>query len=313
MSLGLIGLLIAAAILGLALVLPAIFLYRKHKTDQDSGRPWKAAIKLSLCVLVALLLDERVVRLIPLPQPLTVLYNVDYAFKWELMALVAAGVLSSQFFEEEIKHHEKFKQESFAKLMHLYKRMTGCFLMAIGMLFIYPFLDLLPPPYEAHLHVFKYVTFGLHFLFAWLLAICFLQTDRAIFEGVKPEKDPRSELSNTAELTYWLADWPVVISLTLLGIFCGIHWFEHQYLGHLPWVLRNLHHAPKQPDSIDMWHSEEYFMSGAIAFQYLLSTIMWIIMTWGFFNLLDTKRRPLEVRLTEPEGNDIKAKPEGLE
>jgi hypothetical protein len=121
--------------------------------------------------------------------------------------------------------------------------------------------------------------FFAHFLCVWVVSICFLAADRATWTGVKAEHDTKFDVRNASMLNYFLADWPTFIGFSLMGLFCLVHFVEHTFFPR--WWLRHMYKFGLNPHGVDMWMSQGYFMGGAIAFQFLASTTIYLIVAWG--------------------------------
>jgi hypothetical protein len=262
-------------------------LYRWLTAKEFPKKPVRQALILGTCVLTAVLADERLLRISPVPPGCDALYKMNYAVKWEVLALIATAIISKLYLEAELEGQGKVEARYVTKAVTLINYALPCLVIAsvllIGMLW-------------ADSRTWRLIFFGLHFVLVWAVSLLFLKADKAIWTGVIPKEDPKHDLKDITRLTYCLADWPVFLSLTLLGIFVVLHWSEHSLFhrleqGPMPFLRILLHHSPKETDPVNMWVSEEYFMSGAIAFQYLMSTTIYVILALGLVGIHGPKRQ----------------------
>lgn len=278
-----------AAVLGMIVLvlLGVLLLYRWLNAKELQEKAIKQALWLGAFVLIAVVADERVVRLLPLPSFCSAIYTMNYAVKWEIMALFATAMISKFYIDSELEGQGKVRPKYLAKAVKLLNWAWPMLLAAGGLL-----VGMLWAPNS----IWREALFGIHFFFAWAVTILFLKADKAIWEGVIPDKDPKNNLKDITRLTYLLADWPVCLSLTLLGGFVALHWSEHTLFhrleyGSMPMLRSLLHHSPKEIDPVNMWVSEEYFMSGAIAFQFFITTTLYVILALGLAGIHGPERK----------------------
>jgi len=97
---------------------------------------------------------------------------------------------------------------------------------------------------------------SLHFLFVFLLSLAFLASDGSTWHGV----DTKSPWREQAKMFCLFSDAPIVGAFFCLGIF----------------YLISLLSEPSDPlDTIS------YFIAGAIAFQWLASNFIFVVISWG--------------------------------
>lgn len=262
------------AVIVLLIAALVFMLYRWLTAKKLPEEPVKQALVLGACVLAAVFMDERLLRIPPVPAGWDPVYTMSYAVKWELLALIATGIISKLYLNAELEGQGKITPQYLTKAVKLINWALPCLLLASALL-----VGMLWAPSETSRLTF----FGLHFIVVWIVSILFLRADNAIWKGVILEKDPENDLKDVTRLTYCLADWPVFLSLTLLGIFIISHWSEHALFhwlehGQIPSLRHLLHPSPRDVNPVDMWISEEYFVSGAIAFQYLMSTTIYVVL-----------------------------------
>jgi len=270
------------------LIVGLIYLLQRWLTAKKlPKKPVRQALVLGACVLTAVLVDERMVRIFPVPLGCEAIYKMNYAVKWEILALIATGIISKLYLDAELEGQGTVEAKYVTKAVKLVNWALPSLLVAsillIGML------------WTSSLG-WRYTFFGAHFILVWAVSLCFLKADKAIWMGVIPAKDPKNQLKDITRLTYCLADWPVFLSLTLLAVFIALHWSEHRAFhwleyGRMPSLRTLLHHAPPETDPVNMWISEEYFMSGAIAFQYLMSTSLYVILALGLVGIHGPQRQ----------------------
>ncbi len=275
------------AIFALFIAFLVFLLYRWLTAKKFPPKPVRQALVLGACVLIALLADERLLRICPVPPGCDALYRMNYAVKWEVLALIATAIISNLYLNAELEGQGKVSAQYVTKAVKLINYAWPCLLLASGLL-----IGML----WASSTTLRLTLFGLHFALVWAVSLFFLRADQAIWKGVIPAQDPKNNLKDITRLTYCLADWPVFLSLTLLGIFIVLHWSEHSVFhwlehGRMPFLQALLHHSPKEIDPVNMWVSEEYFMSGAIAFQYLMSTTVYVILALGWVHMHGPERQ----------------------
>jgi hypothetical protein len=247
-------------------------LYKRVATKFPK-KPVNQAFALGCCVLAALFIDERVFRLFWVPSGCEGVYTLNFAVKWEIAALLATGIITVQYWSAELRMMGKIQSD-------LHRRAITAILFAIlSLVFaVYALLQML----SASTREQFLTSFAWHFLCLFIMSCCFLRADYLICKGVIVDKDPNNDLKNVSHLSVYLVDLPVSVSLLLLGLFCGVHLAEHSWFHFLHPFL---HDAPKPVERINLWTAEEYFMSGAIAFQYLLSTTIYLILALGLVQI----------------------------
>jgi hypothetical protein len=273
---------------GIALVvfLALYFLARwKYK-----GKPVTQAAILIFCIAVAMFIDERLIGFARLPGFCAAIYGVSYSLKWEGLALFAAAGISWLYWKAELRDKDKFTANS------LFTAATSILVAVIFILFA---IGLLVGSLWATSESWELGLFFAHVVCVWIVSICFLKADRATWIGVKSEHDKNHDLRNVSMLTYFLADWPAFAGLSLMGLFCLVHFVEHTFFPH--WWRHSMYRISARPDQIDMWISQEYFMGGAIAFQYLASTTVYLIVAWGAIKIQGIAPVPITVELRPDE------------
>jgi hypothetical protein len=262
--------------LGLALLLD-VWLYLKITNRYPKKRkPISQAFVLGSCVLAAMLLDEECLRFFSIPSDWEGVYRMSFAIKWEFAALFATLVITILYWVEERQKIRKVDDGNFWSAASF---SVGAMFSLFGA-FYFMFKMLFAPSRDALLYYF-----GAHFFCLILLSLCFLAADYFIWTGVVADQDPTNHLKNLSHLSVYLVDLPVFLSFLLLGLYCVIHKGQHSYFHFLHRYLS----APVKPiEAVNLWTAEEYFMSGAIAFQYLLSTAIYLILAFELFDIKPT-------------------------
>lgn len=275
---------------GAALAVVALYKRVAKKYPKEKRKSLRQAFVLGSCVLAALLFDEEVVRFFWLPSGWEGLYTVSYAVKWEIAALLATFVITLQYWWDE---YDKISQVKKTQFRFAGAASVGAILCLVAAVYFLVRM-LFAQSREALLG-----NFWGHFAFLALLSFFFLTADYNICAGVIADQDPQNDLKNLSHLSVYLVDLPVFLSFLLLGIFCGIHWAQHSLFHFLHPFL---HDAPRSLERVNLWTSEEYFMSGAIAFQYLLSTAIYLILALGLVKIETTTadKKTQETRIELP-------------
>jgi hypothetical protein len=284
---------IALCILGIG-VLSFFWLYQrmveKYNKDDEKRKVISQTFVLGSCILAALFLDEKLIRLLWLSSGFEGLYRMTFAVKWEIAAILATGIITVQYWLDYRRKMDKIEGP------WLWSALTasGAAILFLGLSIDFLYQMLLADSSTSLLHDFSW-----HFFFLFLMSCCFLTADYLIWRGVILPKDPKYVLKNLSHLSIWLLDFPTAFAFLLLGLFCGIHLAEHSYFH---FVHGYLWPAPPPIDHVNLWTSEEYFMSGAIAFQYLLSTTIYLILAFGRVKIemgkIETQHK--EVRIESP-------------
>lgn len=260
----------------LALVLD-VLLYRKiAKKYPKKRKPISQAFVLGSFVLAAMVIDEECLRFFGIPSDWTGVYTMSFAVKWEIAALLATLVISILYWFEERKRIRKVEDG------HLFAAITSSALAIFCLFFAFYFMYkmLFASTKSELVHDFVY-----HCVSLLLLLSGFLVADCFIWTGVVKTEDPHNHLKNLSHLSVFLVDIPVVASFLILALFCVIHKCEHSYFHYFHQFLA----PPARPvEPINLWTAEEYFISGAIAFQYLLSTAIYLVLAFELFEIKPT-------------------------
>jgi hypothetical protein len=222
--------------------------------------------------------DENATRFLPVPMGWEGLYRVNYAIKWEVAALLATLIITVQYWMDEGKKMRDTIVEP--RLLHHAITATAIAVVCLVCAIYFLVHMLFAESRNALVRNFSW-----HFILVCVLSFCFLVADYKISEGVRPGQDPNNDLRNLSHVSVYLVDLPICASFGLLGVFCLVHWAEHSWFHFLrPY----LHASPKPLEPVNLWTSEEYFMSGAIAFQYLLSTTVFVFLALGLVRIKGT-------------------------
>lgn len=267
---------VAYLTVALALVLD-VLLYRKIvKKYPKKRKPISQAFVLGSFVLAAMVFDEECLRFVGIPVDWTRIYTMTFAVKWEIAALLATFFISMLYWFEERNIIRKVEEK------HLWIAFSAIFVAIFSLFFAFSFMYkmLFASTKDEFVH-----NFVGHCISLLLLSSGFLVADWFIWKGVLPHKDPQNHLKNLSHLSVFLVDIPVVASFLVLALFCLIHICEHSYFHYFHQFLS----PPVRPvEPINLWTAEEYFISGAIAFQYLLSTAIYLVLAFELFEIKPT-------------------------
>jgi len=279
-------------------------------------RPRRSAMVLSVCIIAAVLVDERVVRFLPDGAFRNYVFDVTYVAKWEFFALLATLIITWMYWYSQMGNHAEIEVR-FLRAANLCLGISVILLIAAICTLVLG---------AAGNRVFVYI----HLVLIWLVALLFLLNDLLTWQGMlthqkalksrlkdvtKAQKeledcltendrktsdgnillqDEVKQLTSTiksigdhkSESLYGLiaADIPMCIAFSCLLAFLILHNFEHDTFSTYRSAIANNHflaYALRVPANrtkvLDMWASKEYFVGGAIAFQYLVSTVVYIL------------------------------------
>jgi hypothetical protein len=250
--------------------------WARRKWPADEKREaLKQTRLLATILLAAVWLDEGVVRIVPLSDSLRMLYTLTYAVKWEIAALLATLLISLSYWRAQKRNIGKIE------LNHHFKAMTWLWSGVICFIGACMCLAFLVTTFDEQ--TFRIISF-LHFACLIALSGCFWGLDYHIYKGINPNRQSNDErkrmyeLKRTSHNLVYLVDVPVFISLSLLGAFCVLHWLEHRFSGS---VRPYLYAPPRAIDPVNIWASEDYFVSGVIAFQYVAMTVISVIVEFN--------------------------------
>jgi len=173
-----------------------------------------------------------------------------YAQKWELFAIVASIFLVGFYWWDQMRSHKQYAS-------------TPLF----GLLNVLLFLSI-----AALVVAVVYIksSNGVHFFSIWLVALFFLSADVCTWRGVDELVAP--EKKGGALKFIFFADVPVFVSFSVLAYFYFVrHWQQHT--APFPWLI-------PLPDGTVL-NTYDYFLAGAIAFQYLASNIIFLVILWS--------------------------------
>ena len=75
-------------------------------------RPYKSSVVLLACILAAVLVDERAVRLLPDCGLRDYLFDITYVAKWEFFALMATGLITGIYWYYQMKYHREIEADN---------------------------------------------------------------------------------------------------------------------------------------------------------------------------------------------------------
>jgi hypothetical protein len=282
---------------------------------KKKGRPRTSAWVLALCIAAAIGLDERFVRLLPIGPLRTSLFDFTYVGKWELASLLATTFMTIYYWIDQMGNHEEIEAR-FLKIANFCLFVSVLFLaVAIRSISATPSgYSLL----SWHLLAVCLIAVSFFFndLFTWQgmeakelilqkkqssITTTLNEAERCLTEthsevqNLKPLKDLVEELGDTimrikrhkheSRSSLLLVDIPMCLSFLCLFSFIWVHFFEHyayhHWIAQLKWgLLAHFQSTPaNRPPMIDIWASKEYFVGGAIAFQFLVSAISYVLIS----------------------------------
>ena len=261
-----------------------VFIYRKWSGKQrDKRQPKLEVCVFAYLVLVAVFFDEQWLRFFGFSPNWREAYSMSFAVKWEIAALLATLVISILYWLDQFKKIRKVREGHFKGAVTA----AGSAVLFLFVAFIFMYLMLRPSSKDE-----MFSDFVWHAVSLLLVSLSFLAADFFIWKGAKPRQ---RRLQKEAQLSVFLVDLPVVLAFVVLALYCGVHKGEHSWF---PALRQSLHRfaAPRVygVDGVYLWTAEEYFISGAIAFQYLISTAIYIILAYDPFEI--TKPRTIRVR-----------------
>jgi len=225
------------------------------------NRTWPAAYTclLVLVVLAVLRFDEKEYWIFSQFTPCNLDLNLEtYAQRWELGALVSSLLLVSIYWFDQMMNRDDFLSTSSGK--YYYALLNVALLSSLISLFVAClWIKQLP-----------------HHLFAALaIALCFLGADVFTLKGLDVSKAKVPARHATTSQFILFADIPVLVSFIVLGMFLIVHHFQHSGF----------------PFDDESYH---YFLPGAIAFQFLASNTIFLLIVWKSTSGL--YRRPFPFR-----------------
>lgn len=208
-------------------------------------------------------------------------YTLNYAAKWEFFALIATTAISIQYWREHRARIYDIARFNVIDYVKAYDCLWWIRICIVGAFASFTWLVFAPGNW---IHEAS----GTHLVFLVALAWCFWRTDYYIERGITPsattgEGQPLSELKQLSHNLVRFVDIPTFVAFVLLLLFVGVHSFEHSQSGTIrPFLQR----APLSSDP-DIWSSEDYFISGMTAFQFLTMTVGSVLL--GFKSSVKTE------------------------
>jgi hypothetical protein len=279
---------------------------------KGKGRLLSSTFVLLLCILGAIFIDERSVRLLPDSWLRDYLFDFTYVGKWELASLLATTVITIVYWFDQMGNHEEIER-------HFLLAANLCLFLAVSFLVlaIIGIFEAIAHPNWLYWHFGAVccvaVTFFLNDLFTWQgmeakeallaekqkgLALALLEAERCLTatngnqEGLKPLRDLLDNTGDTITLIQshksesrngvLVVDIPMCLAFFCLGLFLIVHYQEHmfyqQHFAMVPWHADFQRSVPvNRPKIVNIWASKEYFVGGAIAFQFLVSAITYVL------------------------------------
>lgn len=282
-------------------------------------RPRWSAWAFSSCIFLAIVCDERLVLIVPesCVSLREHLFRLTYVDKWEFFALVASFVTAIIYWADQMFHHNEMETK-YLRIANLclftaFFAMIGALLTLFLHLWFHWLIDL-----HWFLVAAVAFLFLMNDLLTWQgtaaneklraemldrarkaldeLKTCAMQsanTSQAfldvqqVVDALEPKRSADlDEFKTEAYYSLFAADIPMCFGFLVLIVFLTVHWLEHKGFnvlslfiharGYHPYFLRWPHES--EPE-IDIWKSRDYFVGGAVAFQFLVSTMVYILIS----------------------------------
>ena len=262
------------------------------------------------CIAIAIVLDERLVRFLPKFMGRDYFFDFTYVARWELSSLFATTFMTIAYWIDQMGNHEEIEAQ-FLKAANL------CLILAIFLLFA-AIIGISQMWLYRHFTAVFFVAIAFLFndLFTWQgmeakvilltqrqagLAAALAEAESCMREtgsnqqSLKPLQDLVRDNGATiariqihkdeSRYSLLVVDIRMCLSFLCLALFLIVHPLEHlayhKLFGQVNWwPFTYFRTVPSyRPRVINIWASKEYFVGGAIAFQFLVSAITYLLIS----------------------------------